>query len=104
MAQEDYDKGRAVGQKVQTYAPLVALIMLLIIFTGEYIIDYAFCSINELDLLFLGMLGISGSHAIKSTKLKEIDTVNAIGNLILLIGTIILVFVVLYPSKPFMPF
>ena len=36
MSREDYNKGRSVGQKVQTYAPLVALIMLIIVFIGEF--------------------------------------------------------------------
>ena len=90
MAQEDYDKGRALGQKVTMYAPMVALVMLAIVFIGEYFID------NEFNWLILGFMGINGSHAIKSTKLKDIDIVSIIGNLILLAGTIIIVLVVLW--------
>lgn len=90
MSQEDYNKGRSIGKKVQIYAPLVALIMLIIVFIGEYFID------NEFNWLILGMIGINGSHAIKSTKLKDISSINAIGNIILLIGTIILVSIVLW--------
>ena len=90
MAQEDFDKGVSMGQKVTMYAPMVALVMLAIVFMGEYFID------NEFNWLILGFIGINGSHAIKSTKLKEIDLVNAIGNLILLAGTVIIVLVVLW--------
>lgn len=90
MAQEDFDKGVSIGQKVTMYAPMVALVMLAIVFIGEYFID------NEFNWLILGFMGINGSHAIKSTKLKEIDSVNVIGNLILLVGTIVIVLVVLW--------
>ena len=90
MAQEDYDKGRALGQKMQAYAPMVALIMLAIVFVGEYFVD------NEFNWLLFGLMGINGSHAIKSTKLKDIDIFSIIGNLILLAGTIILILVVLW--------
>ena len=90
MAQEDYDKGRALGQKVTMYAPMVALVMLTIVFIGEYFVD------NEFNWLLFGLMGINGSHAIKSTKLKDIDIVSIIGNLILLAGTIIIVLVVLW--------
>ena len=90
MAQEDFDKGVSMGQKVTMYAPMVALVMLAIVFIGEYFVD------NEFNWLLFGLMGINGSHAIKSTKLKEIDLVNAIGNLILLAGTIIIILVVLW--------
>ena len=90
MSQADYDKGKSVGQKVTMYAPMVALVMLTIVFIGEYFID------NEFNWLILGFMGIYGSHAIKSTKLKDIDIANVFGNIILLVGTIILVLVVLW--------
>ena len=90
MSKEDYNKGKSVGKKIQAYAPLVALIMLTIVFVGEYFID------NEFNWLILGMIGINGSHAIKSTKLKDDNIFNLIGNMILLIGTIILIWIVLW--------
>ena len=90
MAQEDYNKGRKVGQKVRSLLSPIVLLMLMIVLVGEYFID------NQFNTLIFSMILININPAVHSTKLKDNTFANVFGNLSLFIGAIILIVLVLW--------
>ena len=58
MSQEDYNKGRAIGKKMRALVFPIVLLMLTIVFVGEYFID------NEYNLNFVST---SDTHQVAKT-------------------------------------
>ena len=90
MAQEDYDKGRELGQKLRSAAPPICLFTIILILIFDYIQN------GSLNSISFGCMLITIGPALRSTKYK--DNTNAImfSNLALFIGTIVLILSLLW--------
>ena len=90
MAQEDFNKGKKVGQKVRSLLSPISLLMLIIALLGEYFID------KQFNAMIFSIVLININPAINSTKLKDNIGANVFGNISLFIGTIMLIILVLW--------
>ena len=90
MPQEDYNKGRALGQKMRASIFPIVLLMLTIVFIGEYFID------NEFNTLILSLMLINITPALEGVGLKNNTMCNILGAITSWIGVIMLIFAVLW--------
>ena len=90
MSQEDYNKGRAVGQKVKSALPPICLFTIMLILIFDYIQNGNFSSIS------FGCMLITIGPALRSTKYKDNAKAQIFSNLALIIGTIVLILSLLW--------
>tara|TARA_B110000263_G_C15216228_1_gene467672 strand:- start:628 stop:900 length:273 start_codon:yes stop_codon:yes gene_type:complete len=90
MPQEDYNKGRAIGQKMRASIFPIVLLMLTIVFMGEYFID------NEFNTLILSLMLINITPALEGVGLKNNTMCNILGGITSWIGVIMLILTVLW--------
>ena len=90
MAQEDFDKGKELGQKVRLALPPICLFTIILILIFDYIQNGSFNSIS------FGCMLITIGPALRSTKYKDNANAMMFSNFALFIGTIVLILSLLW--------